>query len=255
MALIMSGWVFLSIRMNNEHNQAFPLVIFHGIITPKYDNEVHTMKKLKELSLILSGVILGFGLSFSPQIYAATSSLLGNKVDKVIVVKLDKVEIGQAAIIDGVSLLPLRAISNALDVGVDYTSEEINLTSGGGATLNTADADTPLTKEQNAELARIQQEQSESETAKINKLNSDKRALEIKIKNKKEEIASAEYNIQDSQLRIDTYKKVSVENEKTRAEVQSEINRYQASIDSGKVIIITAEKELTDLEAQLAAIK
>lgn len=232
----------------------FPYVNLRGILTPKYDNEVRTMKKIKELSLILLGVVLGFGISFSPQIYAATSGLLGNKVDKVIVVKLDKVELGKAIAVDGTSYLPIRSLSNALDVGVDYTSEEINLTSGGGKALSAADDSTPLTSEQNAELARMQQEQSESETAKINKLDSDKRALEIKIKNKKEEIASAEYNIQDSQTRIDTYKKVSVENEKTRAEVQSEINRYQASIDSGKAIIITAEKELADLEAQLSAL-
>lgn len=244
------------------NTKSFTHTELNGILTPKYDNEVYTVKKIKELSLILSGVVLGLGLSFSPQIYAATSSLLGSKVDKVITVKLDKVKLGDAIAIDGTSYLPIRSLSNALDVGVNYSSSEINLTSGKGDTTMEDVPTTPRTAEENAALAKKQDEEEKEKTKVLNDLNTKKSSLETKIAETERAIAS---NTNTTYIRLVDELKLFEErlalypdNSELIARIES--NKRNIAIwdklrEDSKEVLPTLQKELADLEAQLAALK
>lgn len=91
---------------------------------------VMNLKKLKNLTLLVGGILIGVTLSYSPQIYGAGAKLLGSKVTNTLEVKLDNKSIGQAAVINGTSYLPIRSMANALDVEVaSVDSKEVNLSS------------------------------------------------------------------------------------------------------------------------------
>lgn len=70
------------------------------------------MKKYKSLSLIVAGFVLGVALSYAPQLEAATTKLLGSKVGNVLSVKIDDRKIGEGAVVNGTTLVPLRVIAN-----------------------------------------------------------------------------------------------------------------------------------------------
>lgn len=219
------------------------------------------MKKIKDLSLVLSGVVLGIGILYAPTIYAATSSLLGTKVDKVMTVKLDDKKIGDAVVINGTSYLPVRATANAFNAEVAVNSSEISLTSGNDV------ADEPViegakTAEQNAEIAKEQQKESEANTAKMNKLYTDKRAVEVKIE--KAESLTLIVNGESYKRLQDKVKlfEERVSSYPDRPEFVIELESYKSdlaimdkSIADAKANLPIWEKELADLEAQLAALK
>ncbi|MFD1266882.1 hypothetical protein [Paenibacillus motobuensis] len=89
------------------------------------------MKMIRNLSLVLAGFVLGAAVMFTPQIQAATSKLLGSKVGNVVSVKIDDKSIGQGAVINGTTYLPLRATAN--EMGLEVTkvdTKEVLLSSG-----------------------------------------------------------------------------------------------------------------------------
>lgn len=86
-------------------------------------------KQVKSISLVLSGVVLGVAISFSGEISAATSKLLGGKVGKVMTVSLDDKKIGEAPVIGGTSYVPVRTAANELGLEVKVSGNEIQLTS------------------------------------------------------------------------------------------------------------------------------
>lgn len=245
------------------NTKSFTRTKLNGILTPKYDNEVHTMKKIKELSLILSGVVLGLGLSFSSQIYAATSSLLGAKVDKVITVQLDDKNIGQAIAINGVSYLPVRSLSTALDVGVDYKSSVISLTSSneGGTTVE----DVPANPVEEVVVKPIKSENLtiEEKNVMLDEITSKMNSLKINIRQAKDALVNKESYanvVITFEQNLDRMRKYNEAYPGTYSEETIKYNedKYEAA----KVLMSNYEKnlpiwevELADLEAQLATLK
>lgn len=82
------------------------------------------------------GMILGAALMFSAQ--AGAASLLGSKVTNVVEVTLDGKSLGNAPVIAGTSYLPVRTLSNNLNIGIEVKGETVNLTA-----LETTTAPTP----------------------------------------------------------------------------------------------------------------
>ncbi|KGE19405.1 hypothetical protein [Paenibacillus wynnii] len=82
---------------------------------------------MKKIGVLLVGIVIGAGLTLSPQIYGAGAKLLGAKVDKTLEIKLNGTSIGQGAVIDGTSYLPVRAAANALGLEVSVDSKQVNL--------------------------------------------------------------------------------------------------------------------------------
>ncbi|MBB6672629.1 hypothetical protein [Cohnella nanjingensis] len=76
---------------------------------------------------VVIAFVAGAVVMFSAQAGAAT--LIGSKVNGKKDVKLNGKTIGQAAIIDGTSYLPVRSMANSLNLGVDTNGGTINLTS------------------------------------------------------------------------------------------------------------------------------
>lgn len=85
---------------------------------------------MKRTGSILIGFIAGAIFMFSAQIYGA-GTLTGEKVDNQMNVKVNDKTIGSAAVINGTSYLPVRAIANELKLQVKVSGGEIKLTTSG----------------------------------------------------------------------------------------------------------------------------
>lgn len=200
------------------------------------------MKKLKELSLVLSGFILGVGVLYAPTIYAATSSLLGTKVDKVMTVKLDNNKIGDAVVIKGVSYLPVRATANAFNAEVAVNSSEINLTS--------EDIDTGMNVVPEVEKVDIVALSAEIRVLKKNIQNA-KDVLSNKASGERS-IVSLEENIQMLyRLRDNNLPGYS---EDRITNIQAQIDKTKKNLSDAETNLPIWEVELVVLEAQLAAL-
>ncbi|OPG91347.1 hypothetical protein B2I21_35195 [Chryseobacterium mucoviscidosis] len=120
-------------------------------------------KHVKNISLVLSGVVLGVAISFSGEISAATSKLLGGKVGKVMTVTLDKKSIGEAPVIGGTSYVPVRTAANELGLEVKVSGNEIKLTTQNEVSDNsdqiTAQKDS-ITREMNTIKVQIKEYES-----------------------------------------------------------------------------------------------
>lgn len=96
-------------------------------------------KTVKNISLVLSGVVLGVAISFSGEISAATSKLLGGKVGKVMTVTLNDKSIGEAPVIGGTSYVPVRTAANELGLEVKVSGNEIELSSPASVVADNSD--------------------------------------------------------------------------------------------------------------------
>lgn len=76
----------------------------------------------------IMGLLVGVGIASSFNAYAAIESLIGKEVQGEVNVKLNGSTIGnKAAIVDGSSYLPVRAIGEALGLNVDFQNSEVIL--------------------------------------------------------------------------------------------------------------------------------
>ncbi|MCP1134326.1 hypothetical protein NKT34_13560 [Paenibacillus polysaccharolyticus] len=201
------------------------------------------MKKwIKSLSLVMSGVVLGVGISFAGDISAATSKLLGNKVGKVMTVTLNNKNIGEAPVIEGTSYVPVRTAANSLGLGVTVEGNEIKLSS----------SEDVLSNEEMAALAKQQQEEAEKAAAMQNKKNEEKKKVEDAIETAKRKITNADNSIANSSTLLE-YAKAG----KAAGAVGMDpiIKAHEEDIESAKSFKEQQKKELANLEAQLAALK
>lgn len=201
------------------------------------------MSKLKNLSLIASGIIIGIAISFSPEIHAATSKLLGGKVTKVVDVKKDGKTIGEGGIINGITYLPVRSVVNSvegIEVG-EVSSSEINLVS----------SDVPTSSIDNGEKAKQEEESMKQASKELSKKLNDLRS-QIKDVTKKIDDAKFKINIEvtspyrSAKMAVDNY-----ENGKGGPTAESGYNIFKAELDKMNAEKVEAEKLLPTYEAQL----
>jgi len=202
------------------------------------------MKNIRNFSLVLAGFILGAAVTFTPQIQAATSKLLGSRVGNVLNVKIDDKSIGQGAVINGTTYLPLRVTAN--EMGLEVTkvdAKEVTLSSGSEFPIN----DIPTID--NSEKTKKLQEQ-------ISELNRKIRSAENVIGDK------------DAMLRmIERSKEMAEALEKQKAanfEYYDEdmykmyverINNSQKILDEAETNLPIYKQQLADLESQLAELQ
>lgn len=192
------------------------------------------MKKLKSLSLVLSGVIIGIGISFSPQIYAGSSKLLGSKVTKTLSVKIDNKKIGEAAVIGGTSYIPLRVAANELGVGVSSVdSKEIGLVS---------------------EIAKNEQAQLDKEAEEQNQKNAQKQELTRQIEELKTNISYYDKQITTLETEIEENKSMFTGDPNGDRLFQSIEDSKRKELSTIQTNIKSMQQQLTELEAQLAAL-
>lgn len=217
---------------------AFPHPKLNGILIAKSSIRGAIMKKI---GMLLVGIIIGAGLTLSPQIYGAGAKLLGAKVDKTLEIKLNGTSIGQGAVIDGTSYLPVRAAANALGLEVSVDSKQVDLNSA--------------TRDELAKKADIEQQaliDSETKSNAITTLNA-----QIKLSNQK--IVSLETAIIGSEKTVAT-RLDQLNAAKANSQISQEIlDRAQNNYDEAVKALeanrdkLTAEQQnLADLETQLA---
>ena len=89
------------------------------------------VKKWRGVGLIAIGFLIGIGVSFAPELQAASSKLLGSSVGNVLQVKLDGKNIGEGGVISGTTYVPLRTVANNLGAEVVRVNKnEVVLSSG-----------------------------------------------------------------------------------------------------------------------------
>lgn len=205
------------------------------------------MSKVKNLALIGIGLVLGVGVSFAPDIHAATSKLLGGKVAKVVTVKKDGKTIGEGGIINGTTYLPVRSLVNSID-GIEVgsvTSSEVNLVTSDGDTpeepVDTPSEPTPIVD--NSDQIRIKMSEIDGKIGEV----------KIKISNAEDVLSnknSIMSFIQTNQELLDVMEKLKAEGSPMFNE--SQYNGYKQRIETSQKNIENAERDLPILKQQLA---
>jgi len=214
-------------------------------MVPKYSNGVrHIMKYIRNLSLVLAGFVLGAAVTFTPQIQAAASKLLGSKVGNVLNVKIDNKSIGQGAVINGTTYLPLRVTAN--EMGLEVTkvdSKEVALSSGSELPIN--DVPTIDNSEKIKELQNQISELNGNIKSAKSVLGNKENALR-QIESSQEYLSNYEkYKDSGSDFYTEEYRKIFVE----------KMNNLQKVIDDAEKNIPIWEQQLSELEAQLAELQ
>lgn len=208
------------------------------------------MRKFKNLALVFGGVLIGVTISYAPDLQAAASKLLGEKVAKVITVKKDGQAIGDGAIINGTTYLPVRSLVNSLE-GIEVgkvSSTEVNLES-----TETEGEQTPTTDyEQKGKEEQQQIEQNTIEqNAKANELRSE-------IRETQKEINDVAYNAYIEQTSAYKSAKAIVESyeNKTGGSIrEADYKIYKAELDKMIADKEAAQSKLPELESKLDDLK
>lgn len=196
--------------------------------------------KLQKIGTLLLGIVIGAALTFSPQIYGAGAKLLGSKVDNTLDIKLNGKSIGQGAVINGTSYLPVRSAANALGLGVKVDSTTVDLTG--------------KSSEEISAIAAAEQAEMDKQT-EIERLT-------LLIDLSKKRVAVYESGVANNQSSADQLKE-SYDILSQRSGVSEEKKeqakaKYDESVRAVNVVKdkLEAEKQnLADLEAQLAKLQ
>lgn len=216
------------------------------------------MKKYNGVTLILLGFVLGVSISYAPQLEAAASKLLGSKVGNVLQVKIDDKNIGEGAVINGTTYVPLRVTAN--EMGLEVTkvdSKEVVLSSGEGSEVPVNDI--PNTGSQitdNSDKIRTQIAEIDSKISQINvkikyaeDILSNKPGLLRQIERNKEtmDIMLTAKESGGSLYTESGYNQLVQDNEKTT----KTISDAERDLPVLKQQLEDLEKQKADLEAQL----
>lgn len=195
---------------------------------------------MKKIGVLAIGIVIGATLTISPQIYGAGTKLLGSKVDNTLDIKLNGKSIGQGAVINGTSYLPVRSAANALGLEVNVDSKQVDLQG-----------------KSSEELASIAQKE-QSEMDKSEKVMALKSQIEIAKRN----IEELTNGLEQAQKRVDA-KKINYESVMNNPNASQEGKDLEAktyelmkqSLENVKNSLSAEQQKLTDLEAQLAELQ
>lgn len=214
----------------------YPKLAIYAMMLAKSNTGVCVMKKhLKNFSLVLSGVVLGVAVSFSGEISAATSKLLGGKVGKVMTVSLDDKKIGDAPVIGGTSYVPVRTAANELGLEVAVEGNEIKLT-------------TPEEVSEPVVTTPVEQPAAEVDSEQKQELNN-------KIEEAKRSINSKEKSLEFKRQQLSDFKTAAEADPSGKTPLWTMVTEMQKDVDAGQKSVDTLKAELASLESQLAELK
>jgi len=214
-----------------------------GIIVPISNSGVRLMRKINSFVLVLAGFTLGLTVAYSPQIHATASGLLGSNVKKVLNVKVDNDSIGNGAVINGTTYVPLRPVANAMGMEVtSVSSTEVTLSSSKDAGGNGIQNDvSTITSDPVLEAMKEKEE-------KISKINNQISALKIKIKNLQATVGSASSeSVNRIKLIIEKYEQALP----NQPELQPQLDGYKNQLQQINDEAAAAQKEIDVLQPQL----
>lgn len=176
------------------------------------------MKKIMAAALVSLSLLVGASA------YAASSNLVGQKVQGLFAVKKDGIKIADAVIINGVAYAPVRAVSEAVGINLSVSGKEI--------IMENSIKDVPV---DNATSQSTTVPNTDSVDA-----SSDRESILIAIEKKKEQIANFK------QFEINTWESLIKENPNSTT-----IPKWQTALDAANVQLQQLERELNDLQNQL----
>ncbi|KWX71627.1 hypothetical protein AMQ84_27280 [Paenibacillus riograndensis] len=195
---------------------------------------------MKKFGMLVIGIVIGATITLSPQIYGAGAKLLGSKVDNTLDIKLNGSSIGQGAVINGTSYLPVRSAANALGLEVSVDSNQVNLSGN--------------SSEENAKIAQEQQAEMDKAT-KISELKIFIEASQKKIKSKEAIIASGEKTVLSYKEKVEYLNSTGIGDQVTRDTTNKAYTDAQAALEANKSALAAEQKNLADLQAQLAELQ
>ncbi|GCL71805.1 hypothetical protein PN4B1_17100 [Paenibacillus naphthalenovorans] len=170
----------------------------------------------------LIGALVGAALALSFNVSAAVESLIGKSVQGEFVVKLNGNELpNKAAVVDGSSYLPVRAIGESLGLEVDFENNEVLLNEP--------------KKEDTSQVTVQPVSPTESESPVT--------------------IESIEFKIRDVKSNIQTLTQIIDYNEKDIKFNPDRESSVRPWIDRDKATIERLQAELAELERQKAALQ
>lgn len=169
---------------------------------------------MKRFSILIASVILL--LSLSPAVYAEVHNMIGKKVQGQFPVTVNGVEIDvQAIVIDGTSYLPVRAIGEALnkevkfssDLGIEVNDKEVPKVSGQVKRQQTSEEDAEIIKNVEAQIDRFKAIISEN-NVKISEFEREKAKAEAELAKAQTdfEIMNWKATVEDWQTKINGLK-------------------------------------------------
>lgn len=199
------------------------------------------MNRIKGLSLLMLGIVIGIGLSFSSDIYAATSKLLGERVAKTVTVKLNGESIGQGGIINNTTYLPVRAVVdsiNGIEVG-KVSSSEVNLVT--------------TTAPERSETAKQEEAAMKKEAEEYSKIRN---SLRAQVRDLKRQISEDESKLNIEDFPPYSSYKIYEENfeknmDRLRPEDKNALEYYKSELERMDKEKADAEKNLPALKSQL----
>ena len=221
----------------DRNTQPFPRPELNDILIPKSSIRGAIMKKI---GMLLVGIVIGVGLTLSPQIYGAGVKLLGAKVDKTLDIKLNGTSIGQGAVIDGTSYIPVRAAANALGLEVSVNSKQVDLQG--------------KTSEELTAIAQKEQEETDN-TGKIASLNAQIKISKSKVESYVKAVESGEKMVETKKQ---TYDEVMNNPYAGQEGKDLEARTYELAkqaLETRKANLAEEKAKLADLEAQLAELQ
>jgi len=186
----------------------------------------------------ISGLLVGVLLFAGTSVFAdSAKSLLGKRVQGTYEVAFNGKKIGDAAVIEGSTYLPVRSISDAAGIDIAVEGKKISLTTNGGQVIPETNDST--VDEANRAKAKIENE--------ISGLKMQISFYERDIKIEKEEILAP---LQERLAELKSAPATQTEKEKIET-IEKKIADSQKLIDELQAKIDAAEAEIKQLEAQL----
>lgn len=179
------------------------------------------MKKIATVALLSLSLFVGAAA------FAASSSLVGQKVQGLFTVKKDGVKIADAVIINGTAYAPVRAVAEAAGVDLSVSGKEIIMKDSATSASPANISDHVETNQPSATPGVMSKE-----------------ALIAAIAKKQEAIDLFK------EVNINTWESMIRENPKS-----SSIPMWQAALDRAAGQLQTLENELQDLQKQLAELQ
>lgn len=200
------------------------------------------MKNIKNIGILVAGILIGLVISFAPDLQAASTKLLGSKVGNVLEVKLDGKSIGDGGVIGGTTYVPLRVVANNLGAEVVRVDKnEVVLSSG------------PDPTDVNMDQINIKREELITQIRQLNvSINQAKEVIQDK--------SDLERSMKADQDMIDLMNKMkengSKEFSETRlVQAQENLANKKKLIEDAETNLPIWEKQLTELESQLSELQ
>ncbi len=188
---------------------------------------------------LLIGFLAGILFASAFPVYGAVSSLVGKKVTKEMTVKVDDEMIGTAIVVDGRGYLPIRTMTDALNLELQVDSKEVNIVTesiakeleikrAGRANIVTMRDKFVEEYNQALDTREKNKERLETETEILQAMNSENPMRFVQagvVESADKDVKGIEKRLIEIQTEIDKYNQMLVERDTEIAELEAQLQK------------------------------